>query len=73
MLKEVVESITKDARHDQVPLWRTQTVVAKVMMMLGEIYDDKETYDRVVAPHVRLLLRPTRAVAEAALDDQTHT
>ena len=65
LLQQGIDNITTEAKHDQVPLWRVKTVVAKVLMISKAIYEENDAdhvvhraYEEHIKDHVAKLLKP---------------
>ena len=72
-LTKLVRETTVDAKHNQVPIWRVQTLIAKVLLITKAIYEDEcgangfvieSAYNEHVLHHVKTLLEGTCDPAE---------
>ncbi len=73
-LTKLVLGITVEAQQATVPLWRAQTVAAKILLTVNRVYEESKdpidvTYANQIRPHVETLLRQAGMDPEVIIGD----
>lgn len=70
LLGRVIANITTEAKSNRVPLWRVQTIVARVLMIYCKLIEENggpEAWE-IVEPKIRLLLQGTCADVDDVME-----